>query len=211
MFRDSPLAKLGSCCNLINGDRSKKNYPTGDDRVPMGIPFINAGNLDGRKVCFDDMEYITEEKYSSISKGKVQKDDILYCLRGSLGKHGLVDFDDGLIASSLVIIRCDKVKLFPKFLLCALESEEISRQLAEANNGSSQPNLSAESVKNYSIPVPSFDEQKCFVEFFEQSDKSKFVVSNRNLSRCSEIQIHSKGVLYQRMSRRCSLGRLEVH
>ena len=174
MFKNVPVAKLGDFCELINGDRSKKNYPTGDDRVSEGIPFINAGHLDGRKVCFDNMDYITVEKYSQITKGKVRKDDILYCLRGSLGKHGLVDFDEGLIASSLVIIRCDQNRILPEFLLSALESDTIERQLSEANNGTSQPNLSAESVKKYVIPLPTFDEQNMFVEMFKQSDKSKF-------------------------------------
>lgn len=180
MFKSAPVAKLGDICKLINGDRSKKNYPTGEDRVPDGLPFINAGNLDGRKVCFEDMEYITETKYSQINMGKVQKDDILYCLRGSLGKHGLVDFDGGLIASSLVIIRCDQEKILPEFLLCSLESDKVERQLKEANNGSSQPNLSAESVKKYEIPLPSFDEQQFFVEVFRQSDKSKLSLYNKN-------------------------------
>ena len=184
MFKDSPEVKLGDLCELINGDRSKKNYPTGGDRVSEGIPFINAGHLDGRTVCFDEMDYITEQKYNQISKGKVKKDDILYCLRGSLGKHGLVDFDEGLIASSLVIIRCDQSRILPEFLLAALESDRIEMQLREANNGTSQPNLSADSVKKYMIPQVPFEEQKQFVEFFKQSDKSKFVVSNRNLSRC---------------------------
>ena len=184
MFKTVPVVKLGEFCKLINGDRSKKNYPTGVDRVSTGVPFINAGHLDGRKVCFDNMEYITKEKYSQISKGKVQRDDILYCLRGSLGKHGLVDFDDGLIASSLVIIRCDQSRILPEFLLSALESDAIEKQLQEANNGTSQPNLSADSVKKYDIPLPAFDDQRTFVEVFRQSDKSKFVCSNRNLSRC---------------------------
>ena len=100
------------------------------------------------------MEYITEEKYQQISQGRVQRDDILYCLRGSLGKHGMVHFDKGLVASSLVIIRCKKNKILPQFLMCALETEEISRQLHAANNGSSQPNLSAASVKKIPNSTP---------------------------------------------------------
>ena len=64
----------------------------------------------------------------------------------AVGKHGIVDFDDGLIASSLVIIRCNRDKILPLFLLAALETDAIEKQLQEANNGSSQPNLSAASV-----------------------------------------------------------------
>ena len=175
---------IGDVCKLINGDRGK-NYPSGKDRVSSGIPFINAGHLDGRRVDFAEMDYVTQEKYDQMTQGKVQKDDILYCLRGSLGKHGIVDFDDGLIASSLVIIRCNRDKILPLFLLAALETDAIEKQLQEANNGSSQPNLSATSVKAYRIPLPAIEKQAKFVRFFEQSDKSKFAslsCSNLNFS-----------------------------
>ena len=184
-FEDTPTSALGSVCDLINGDRSK-NYPSGSDRVQFGIPFINAGHLDGRSVCFDEMDYITEEKFAQMTQGKVQKGDILYCLRGSLGKHGIVDFERGLVASSLVIIRCDRTKILPMFLLIALETDDIERQLQEANNGSSQPNLSAASVKKYRIPVPPIELQEQFAAFVHQTDKSKFAIqltgSNLNLS-----------------------------
>ena len=172
LFSESPKARLADTCKLINGDRGK-NYPSSIDRVESGIPFINAGNLNGKNIDFSGMEYITEEKYSTLKTGKVQKGDILYCLRGSLGKIGLVDFDEGLIASSLVIIRCDQNKLLPDFLLCALGSNEVKQQLLKANNGSSQPNLSAASVKEYKVTCPSINEQKEFSEFIKQIDKSK--------------------------------------
>ena len=122
------------------------------------------------------MNYITEEKFDLLSQGKMQEDDILYCLRGSLGKHGLVTFERGAVASSLVILRCDKSKVLPKFLLYAIETPDIERQLKAANNGSSQPNLSAASVKAYDIKLPSMEEQREFVSFVEQADKSKSVI-----------------------------------
>ncbi len=170
---DVPTIKLGDVCRMINGDRGK-NYPSGDDFVEDGVPFVNAGHLQNRTVNFNDMNYITEEKYNLLSQGKMQEGDILYCLRGSLGKHGLVDFEKGAVASSLVILRCNQEKMLPEFLLYALETPEIELQLKAANNGSSQPNLSAASVKAYDIKLPDIEEQKQFVAFVEQIDKSKF-------------------------------------
>ena len=176
LFGDNvPTAKLGDVCRMINGDRGK-NYPSGDDFVEDGVPFVNAGHLQNRKVDFCDMNYITEEKFNLLSQGKMQEGDILYCLRGSLGKHGLVDFDRGAVASSLVILRCNQEQVLPQFLLYALETPEIELQLKAANNGSSQPNLSAASVKAYDIKLPTIEQQKQFVSFVEQTDKSKFEI-----------------------------------
>ena len=55
-------------------------------------------------------------------------------------------------------------------------------------NGSGVPTLNRNDVhKEMIIEVP-LEEQKMFTEFVRQSDKSKFVVSNRNLSRCLTIK-----------------------
>ena len=176
LFDDNvPTAKLGDVCRMINGDRGR-NYPSGDDFVENGVPFVNAGHLQNRKVDFCDMNYITEEKFNLLSQGKMQEGDILYCLRGSLGKHGLVDFERGAVASSLVILRCNQEQVLPQFLLYALETPEIELQLKAANNGSSQPNLSAASVKAYDIKLPTIEQQKQFVSFVEQTDKSKLAI-----------------------------------
>ena len=152
--------KLGEVALLINGDRGK-NYPSQADIVDDGdIPFVNAGHLNGRSICFDDMNYISHEKYDKLSSGKFEKNDILYCLRGSLGKKGLI-YEDvvGAIASSLVIIRPDKEKIDSDYLMLALDSPSIKEQLVKANNGSSQPNLSAASVRDYYIELPSLEVQ----------------------------------------------------
>lgn len=153
-----PIVKLGEVCQFINGDRGK-NYPSGKDFVESGIPFINAGHLENRDIIFDDMNYITSEKYSKLGSGKITAGDVLYCLRGSLGKHALVTINKGAIASSLLILR-PKDRLNNRYLLYCLDSSSIKKQQDTANNGSSQPNLSAASVKNYAIPLPSLEEQK---------------------------------------------------
>lgn len=174
MFGENvPTVRLGSVCQMINGDRGK-NYPSGEDFVPMGVPFVNAGHLQEGRVDFSSMNYITEEKYALLSQGKMRRNDILYCLRGSLGKHGLVDFERGAVASSLVILRCNEQRILPQFLFYAIETPEIEKQLKAANNGSSQPNLSAASVKAYNIKLPSINKQTEFAAFVAEVDKSKF-------------------------------------
>ena len=144
--------KLGDIAVLINGDRGK-NYPSQKEIITSGgIPFVNAGHLNGRAIEFEAMNYITPEKYEKLNSGKFQQNDILYCLRGSLGKKALInDNIYGAIASSLVIIRPNLEKVRPQYLMLALETPLIKEQLFKFNNGSSQPNLSAKSVKEYKL------------------------------------------------------------
>lgn len=178
---------LNNVCEFINGDRGK-NYPSAGEFVESGIPFINAGLINDKKVNWEKMNYITEEKYNKLGSGKIQKDDVLYCLRGSLGKHCIIDLErKGAIASSLVILRANKEKILPEYLLNILDTDEIIRQQEQANNGSSQPNLSAGSVKKYKIKLPNIQRQEEFVNIVKQIDKQKFEIQ-KSLEEMQKLQ-----------------------
>ena len=178
---------LNNVCGFINGDRGK-NYPSAGEFVESGIPFINAGLINDKKVNWEKMNYITEEKYNKLGSGKIQKDDVLYCLRGSLGKHCIIALErKGAIASSLVILRANKEKILPEYLLNILDTDEIIRQQEQANNGSSQPNLSAGSVKKYKIKLPNIQRQEEFVNIVKQIDKQKFDIQ-KSLEEMQKIQ-----------------------
>ena len=178
---------LNNVCKFINGDRGK-NYPSAGEFVESGIPFINAGLIKEKKVNWEEMNYITEEKYNKLGSGKIQKDDVLYCLRGSLGKHCIIDLErKGAIASSLVILRANKEKILPEYLLNILDTDEIIMQQKQANNGSSQPNLSAGSVKNYKIKLPNIKRQEEFVNIVKQIDKQK-EVCNKIIDKLNELK-----------------------
>lgn len=169
------LEKLGNICEFINGDRGK-NYPSGKDFVNNGIPFINAGHIKNNKIDFQNMNYIGEEKYKILGSGKVRRNDILYCLRGSLGKHAVVEIDEGAIASSLVIIRPNEKIVFTNYLRHYLSFDEIYSQILKANNGSSQPNLSAASVKEFTVYLPSLEIQ---IKIAEILDKAQEITNKR--------------------------------
>ena len=157
--------RLGDIAILINGDRGK-NYPSQADITEDGdVPFVNAGHLNGIDIDFTEMNYISQAKYDSLNSGKFQYGDILYCLRGSLGKKAKVNTTIfGAVASSLVIIRSDPQKVNSDYLMFALDSPSIKEQLIKANNGSSQPNLSAASVRQYCIELPELELQDKIVK-----------------------------------------------
>lgn len=175
--------RLGDIAQLINGDRGK-NYPSQSDIAQKGeIPFVNAGHLNGKGIDFKEMNYISEEKYNKLNSGKFQKDDILYCLRGSLGKKAIVSSNiNGAIASSLVIIRPDPAKVSGEYLMFALDSPAIREQLVKANNGSSQPNLSATSVREYRVELPELSLQE---EVVEKLEKVRSIIDGRK----QEVQL----------------------
>ena len=175
MFGDlqtQPIA-LNKVCTFINGDRGV-NYPSKEDFVESGVPFVNAGHLINGVIDFSEMNYITQDKYDKLGSGKIERGDILYCLRGSIGKQAISTITHAAIASSLVILRPSK-DILPEYLSYELGSVRAQKYLAQCKNGSSQPNLSADSLKKYPLRIPSIEQQQSFVEFVKQADKSKYV------------------------------------
>lgn len=155
--------ELASLCKFENGDRGK-NYPSRDAFVESGIPVINAGNLDGRKIVEAGLNYITRERYDILGSGKVREGDLLFCLRGSLGKCAIVsNLSEGAIASSLVIVRPSEY-LDPNYLLYYFNSSLCATFIEHYNNGTAQPNLSAKSLSKFLIPLASPKEQKRIVK-----------------------------------------------
>jgi type I restriction enzyme, S subunit len=165
-------SQLGELAALINGDRGK-NYPNRSTFVEVGIPFINAGHLENGIIQMLEMNYISEERFNLLGSGKVKPKDILYCLRGSLGKIAIVkDIQRGAIASSLVIIRPFDYSN-PEYLFYFLISPLGKAEITKYDNGSAQPNLSAGNVGTYSIPLPPLNEQRRIVSTIEQlTDRS---------------------------------------
>jgi len=156
------IKRLGELCSFENGDRGA-NYPSKAVQTTSGVPFINAGHLSKCGIDFSDMNYIPRERFELLGNGKIRKDDILFCLRGSLGKFASVgDCSEGAIASSLVIIR-PRNEIMNDFILAYLESDICAEMIRKFRNGAAQPNLAAGSLKKFLIPVPPLAEQRRIV------------------------------------------------
>lgn len=177
-----------------NGDRGE-NYPSKSELQSEGIPFINAGHLEGDGLNMDNMDYISEEKYRIMGGVKLRSGDILYCLRGSVGKNAIVDMNQGTVASSLVAIR--SVRISAEYLYYCLNSyiEEVQRYLWD--NGTAQPNLSADNLGKYKICIPTVEEQRTIVKYLNNicSQIDNLIISKRK--QFSTIQQHKKSLIYE--------------
>lgn len=160
--------KLENIAELINGDRGK-NYPAKSKlSTTSGIPFISAINLSNEGIRKDNLYYLSQEQYNLLSRGKLKKNDLIFCLRGSLGKNSIFDLDKGAIASSLVILRRYSEDIFLKYLFYYINSSATSNEIRKYDNGTAQPNLAASNLKKFFVPIPPLNEQKRIVDKVEQ-------------------------------------------
>ncbi|WP_439256776.1 restriction endonuclease subunit S [Lonepinella sp. BR2271] len=160
--------RLGDIMSVLNGDRGK-NYPSKDKLHDKGIPFISAINLDNGIVSDKHLKFLNERQYNLLNSGKLQFNDIVLCIRGSLGKNGIFLYSKGAIASSLVILRLYNFELLNlDYVFTYLNSPLIKDEINKYNNGTAQPNLSSKNVENFVFPLPPLSEQHRIVAKIEE-------------------------------------------
>jgi type I restriction enzyme S subunit len=169
---DWKASTLRELCSFENGDRGK-NYPSRTSYASDGVPFINAGHVDDGRIMSSNLNYIPKKSFDILRGGKVVPGDILFCLRGSLGKFGIVrsDFGEGAIASSLVIVRSKSTRLKREYLNWYFRSAYCAQMIDKWSGGAAQPNLGAQDLAQFIIPIPpTTEEQTAIVEILNNMD-----------------------------------------
>lgn len=204
---------LGNFAIFENGDRGK-NYPGRKAFVEKGIPFVNAGHLNNGLLDLSEMNYIPEDHFHRLGLGKIKRGDLLFCLRGSLGKFALVNnLNQGAIASSLVIVR-PKAGLLGTYLGYYFESPLSALEIGKYANGAAQPNLSAKSLAAFKIPLPPLEEQQRIVaildEAFEGLDRAR-ANAEANLQNARELFEVYAGKLFENLQKdkSCKIASVE--
>jgi type I restriction enzyme S subunit len=182
------IKSLNDVCYFENGDRGK-NYPSKKHYISEGFPFITAANVENGRIL-KNLNYISEERFNLLSRGKFKKNDFLFCLRGSLGKFGFVHNQlVGGIASSMVIVRTNSV-IDDKWLHYYFVSDLCQKEIENRKGGAAQPNLGAKDLKKFEIPIPPLEEQKQIVAILDKAftaiDQAKANIE-KNIENAKEL------------------------
>ena len=200
--------RISGIFSIINGDRGK-NYPAKSTLSNTGIPFISAVNLNEETVIEDDnLLCLSDEQFNKLGSGKLEKDDVVVCIRGSLGKHGRYPFEKGAIASSLVILRPHlNIPLLSDFIMIYLDSPLFFSEIKRYDNGTAQPNLSAKSLEMFFVPLPPLSEQKRIVD--KLNEVSSYTDSySKTYVRATELNQKFPGLLKKSILQEAVQGKL---
>ena len=76
------------------------------------------------------------------------------------------------------IVPKDDKSVLLEFIYGCLMTDDFTRYVESCSIGCSQPNISTNDIENYLIPNATYKEQKEYVEFKRQTDKSKFEIQH---------------------------------
>lgn len=135
--------------------------------VDKGIPLITSKNIYDGKLDFTKISYISEEDHQKISlRSKVDKNDILFAMIGSIGNPIIVDIEPEFSIKNVALFKYyKKDTIYPKYLLNFLKIAQ--NDMKKKASGGVQKFVSLGYIRNYLIPLPPLKEQKRIVEKVE--------------------------------------------
>lgn len=180
-YKNDDMKTIDDVANICRGasPRPIAKYVTDDEN---GINWIKIGDVAEEDIYITHTaEKITED--GAKKSRAVEPGDFILSNSMSFGRPYIVGIQ-GCVHDGWLIISDYQDYLDPLFFYYELRSDLVQRQFDGSANGSCVKNLNSDLVKKVKIHIPSMDKQKEFIEFAEQSDKSKFAArmcSNLNL------------------------------
>jgi type I restriction enzyme S subunit len=158
--------RLGDLADLI----TKGTTPTsvGHAFVDEGIAFIKVESIsESGQFLPEKIARISKACHEALRRSQLQSGDILFSIAGALGRTALVT-DDIIPANTnqaLSIIRLKKsVEILHSYVLTALSTGVVLKQIKEFQGGVAQQNLSLAQVRNLTIPIPPIADQQRIVD-----------------------------------------------
>ncbi len=182
---DWKVKKLGEVCDFQNGFAFKSKLFSED-----GFPILRISNIQNDKISYEHLVYFRKESYDiDFEKYEVHKGDLVIAMSGATtGKLAISDTNEIFYLNQRVGKFKPKKSLFRDFLYYFLTTR-IEENL-KISQGTAQPNLSTEQIKNFEIPVPPLDEQRRIVgildEVFTDIEKAR-ENAEKNLENAKEL------------------------
>ena len=201
LFVATDVASEWPYCTIADVSNDMRTGPFGsalhhDEFVDSGVFVLGIDNAVENKFSYNRMRYITEEKYQQLKRYTVYPGDVIITIMGTVGRSAVIpaDMPKAINTKHLACITPKAETINAQFLSCAFQVHpDIRMQLQKQCKGAIMDGLNLTIIKGLSFRIPPINLQNQFVEFYEQTDKSKLAVQKS----LEELEILKKSLMQQ--------------
>ena len=149
--------------------------------VEGGIGVLRPVDFQAGRVEHGNIKTIDPEISGKYSRTVLTGNELLVVVRGATGDVALSDASlKGMnVTRGIAVVRYDRNKIIPEFLVGYLKSDEAQRYIAEHTQGSALKQINMADLRVQPIKVPSLDLQQEFAALVARVDKSRFIVQQQ--------------------------------
>jgi len=154
----------------------------GVSNINEGIPSIGGEHIDtDGSLKLDDMKYIPEEFFNTLTTGVIEDNNILIVKDGATtGKVAYINnlpFEKAAVNEHVFLLKADTEKILPQFLFYVLYSEYGQNQILMYKKGAAQGGITRDILDNIQIPLPPLPVQQ---ELVARLDKQQAIIEQCN-------------------------------
>ena len=166
---DWDCISLEEIATVKGGKRLPKGFSLME--TPTPYPYIRVSDMFLGGVSLEDIRYVPEDAFPSISNYRIFKDDIFISVAGTLGIVGIIpeELDGANLtenADRITDIQCDQ-----RYLLYWLMSEKVQKEISSIRTIGAQPKLALGRISKFRIALPQkLSEQKAIARALADTD-----------------------------------------
>jgi type I restriction enzyme M protein len=181
---DVEVSTLSEICKIMLGHNVRSADRT--DSLPLDnpVPYIRIKDIQRGKVSKTSSWLASSAQSFTMSEWKLLAGDILLSKSGTIGKAGLVQNGavGAIAAGGTYVLRIDKNRLDPHYLLAYLDSNACRSWLNERSSGSVISHLSKSNISKLPVPVPPLQLQHRIAEQYKEHKTDAFFYLTKLLS-----------------------------
>lgn len=170
---------LGEICEIKGG----KRLPKGENLVTYKTnhPYIRITDLENNQIKKNQLQFVTDEVFQSISRYIVNTGDVIVSIVGSIGFVALIDEDlDNASLTENCVKFVNLKNLDSKFLYYFLISRDGQGEIAKNTVGAVQKKLPIYGVQNIKISLPPLPEQQAIASVLSAFDDKIELLREQN-------------------------------
>lgn len=156
--------KIGDVCNILNGFAFKSENYVGTGIRIIRIANVQKGYVEDATPAFYPFDSDGLDKYM------LESGDLLMSLTGNVGRVAILEADmlPAALNQRVACLRLKSNKISKKYLFHILNSNFFEQHCIQSSKGVAQKNMSTEWLKDYEIPLYSFEQQTKIVSALDR-------------------------------------------
>ena len=161
-----------------------------------GYPLVRTPNIGKGRLLLDNVYRVSEEVYNERNKRAIpQKNDLILAREAPVGNVAIIKEGQNVcLGQRTVLIRPNKEKVNPDYLVYYLLSPGVQYRFLNASNGATVSHLNMSDIRNLEIEVPDISIQNKIGKFLSLIDDK--ISDNYKINKNLEQQAQA---IYQQM------------